>query len=610
MRPWLPAYDPSPEALLERFDASFDKDAEHWGGLDRKEDSRLKRTDVASLPFVFDRSRGLLIYAFNSAAISGTRIQLSPEVQEAVKWLRSWDDPNSEKVRKVLAALEREISVDPARIDPPELAFFTTIVDRLRQHAGPEYESAFKVAVLHHHVTPVLSEEVTKFESLLNAGRFKRELKDEGFHLVLHGHKHWPEVLQDSALPGERPLWVISGGTIGGGEASGRDPGFHLLEHDSGTRRLTARFVPLTESGTPRLAFNQGRVQELALDDAKQPEATGQGDFLRLPDLAAATERSLLSYLRHQVLEDGTEWWGWSHSLDENRVSIVATAYGLRILGMLRSGSLEVRRRLPSILDSLVALRHPDGAWSASSQSGTNSQPEPTAFALAALSAWNHPDLKAGARALEAKLEPAADPVLWQHVFSLATITRVLAECDPASPWLPRLAKALREAAHLESRGHLRCWGRQTLRHADDLFGSTSTHGCVIHTAHAVFALSRTYRLTQGLAGASPEELREACTYLLEETEWSDTTEDINRLIRPGKYDALVVKHFTQPWVISALLEAESDPEHPRIRAGIRELLRVQRKGLWDWGSVERPIWATHDAILALTTFASVGARP
>jgi hypothetical protein len=76
-----------------------------------------------------------------------------------------------------------------------------------------------------------------------------------------------------------------------------------------------------------------------------------------------------------------------------------------------------------------------------------------------------------------------------------------------------------------------------------------------------------------------------------------------------GRYDALVVKHFTKPWVLLALLEAGVSPDSPRIKSAVRELVLLNRNGLWDWGEVGRPIWATHDALCSLSVFALVSAQ-
>jgi len=207
VRPWIPSHDPGPDHILELLEDVTDPDSDLWGGVCGG--GRFGTMPALSLPFLWNRARGILIYAFNSASISGSRISVSASTEEAMRVLRSWKGTNRDKVQEVLHALDRELRVDPARIDPQELMLFASIMYLLSQKDPGLLAASLKVAVLHHHVTPVIPEEVTKFELLLNAGRFKKELKEESFRLILHGHKHWPEVLWDAFVQGEESQCVI-----------------------------------------------------------------------------------------------------------------------------------------------------------------------------------------------------------------------------------------------------------------------------------------------------------------------------------------------------------------------------------------------------------------
>jgi endonuclease/exonuclease/phosphatase family metal-dependent hydrolase len=607
VRPWIGACDPPINEVMQQFDSFIADDSAIWGG------GIIKRADEAStawfLPFIWDRSRNILIYAFNSASISGSRVEISAKAKDAAQSLRSWDGPLKEKVQTILDTLDRELQVDPARIDPREITLFSEIMDRIRQRAPVDLEKSLKIAVLHHHVAPVIREEVTKFEFLLNAGKFKAELRNEGFQLILHGHKHWPDILIDSSTPGEDSRHIVSGGTIGGGQASGKRPGFFLLEHDNSRQATSAKYITLRETGPPRRSILEEReiVLNLAAKEKNDASTSAQQDIkpIGLPELIRSTERSLMSCLRHEAVKQGAGWMGWSHALDENRVSVIATAYGLRILAMTRVSS-RFHPRISRSLKSLLDLKCTDGGWSASSQSRTQSHPEPTAFALLALHSWNYwKELQEGKLVLEKLV--ADDSIFWQHVYSVATVGRILAEIDTRSELVSKLSNTLHKGAYRNSKGQIRYWSRQMLDNTDANFGWTDTQGSVIHTAHAVLALSRMYKATGGRTGGSPLDLQEACEWLISQ-EWTNTSEDINRQVELGKYDKLAVRHFVSPWVVIALLEADYNPNHIKIRSAVKELVLSHKDGLWNWGPLERPIWATHDALYALISFAMTAA--
>jgi 3',5'-cyclic AMP phosphodiesterase CpdA len=51
-------------------------------------------------------------------------------------------------------------------------------------------KAPIRIAALHHHIVPIWGVEAKKFDPILNAGKFVRELQKRGFSLIVHGHKH------------------------------------------------------------------------------------------------------------------------------------------------------------------------------------------------------------------------------------------------------------------------------------------------------------------------------------------------------------------------------------------------------------------------------------
>lgn len=80
-----------------------------------------------------------------------------------------------------------------------------------------------KIALLHHHpvLLPSFIEPGKGVDSVLNAKSLLRLLRDNGFQLVLHGHKHYPQVFSydpDSAWVSAEeaiPQLIVAGGSCG-----------------------------------------------------------------------------------------------------------------------------------------------------------------------------------------------------------------------------------------------------------------------------------------------------------------------------------------------------------------------------------------------------------
>jgi predicted phosphodiesterase len=95
-----------------------------------------------------------------------------------------FDQP--QKAHRRMGRLRRKPpTYDVARVSETQLDRLT---DALK--ARP-LDHRVRIAVLHHHLLPVTEdEEVKPFESFTNLARLRGWLRDHGFQVVLHGHKH------------------------------------------------------------------------------------------------------------------------------------------------------------------------------------------------------------------------------------------------------------------------------------------------------------------------------------------------------------------------------------------------------------------------------------
>ncbi|MFC0512673.1 metallophosphoesterase [Mucilaginibacter angelicae] len=90
----------------------------------------------------------------------------------------------------------------------------------------PDYNDYIKIAMMHHHVVllPSFIEAGRGVDSILNAGYLLELLSSNNFHLILHGHKHYPQIFNYEPLPlwsansTNIPQLVISGGSCGSNE--------------------------------------------------------------------------------------------------------------------------------------------------------------------------------------------------------------------------------------------------------------------------------------------------------------------------------------------------------------------------------------------------------
>lgn len=86
-----------------------------------------------------------------------------------------------------------------------------------------DYEDYIKIAIMHHHVVllPAFIEDGRGVDSIQNAGSLLELLSENNFHLILHGHKHYPQIFNYEPLPlwsekkNRIPQLVISGGSCG-----------------------------------------------------------------------------------------------------------------------------------------------------------------------------------------------------------------------------------------------------------------------------------------------------------------------------------------------------------------------------------------------------------
>ncbi len=154
-----------------------------------------KLDPTAKPPFL--EHEDFVLVALNSSNYCGTdEIETGPGV--------NWDRVLRLTLPKTRKAAESEIKKlkklrrhDIARISGDQLSALTNFLESKNLLPKPE-DGRPRIAVLHHHLLPVSTrEEIKTFESVTNLNEVRSTLRDLGFRVVLHGHKHESAIFWD-----------------------------------------------------------------------------------------------------------------------------------------------------------------------------------------------------------------------------------------------------------------------------------------------------------------------------------------------------------------------------------------------------------------------------
>jgi 3',5'-cyclic AMP phosphodiesterase CpdA len=96
---------------------------------------------------------------------------------------------------------------------------------RLEEIDPVRREEAIRIAVIHHHpvLIPDLVEPSRNYDAVHNAAKLLTVLRQFGFHVLLHGHKHHPHVFTEDSVSAfrkseSRPILIVAGGSVGSRE--------------------------------------------------------------------------------------------------------------------------------------------------------------------------------------------------------------------------------------------------------------------------------------------------------------------------------------------------------------------------------------------------------
>lgn len=277
---------------------------------------------------------------------------------------------------------------------------------------------------------------------------------------------------------------------------------------------------------------------------------------------------------------------GWPHDLQQvsTRVSPVSTAYALRTM-LLLEGHLA-----PDLIPAVENLRSmsSQGGYRTREQAGP--RPEITASVLHALHSI---DGTASFADEIRQLEQDLQEFERSRPFILTSMLEASLQLHGSEQLTGLLIDSLLTARRPS--GNLLLWPEKS----DPLLLEPAPS--VAHTARAVRALSLA-RLTRPDDQVS-EAVNQGVAWLLEQRDFSNTGDAIDRPQADGRVESVFTRHFTASWVARALLSAGVPASHPTVSAAVAQIWSSyagNAAALWKWDNGELPSWMTFDAVESL----------
>ena len=153
--------------------------------------------------YLLDSERQWAIVPINSSHYCGS-LEPIAAITESVwndlpRAIATTNAPLKDKEEQIRLELRRLRLRDVARISiPGQVNAIRQLVSAIRLETAASSRSPVLIGVLHHHLLPVSArEEFKPFESITNLGLLRYVLRDNGFSVILHGHKHTDYVYFD-----------------------------------------------------------------------------------------------------------------------------------------------------------------------------------------------------------------------------------------------------------------------------------------------------------------------------------------------------------------------------------------------------------------------------
>jgi 3',5'-cyclic AMP phosphodiesterase CpdA len=179
-------------------------------GLDYDQTNLNRRAGSRGAPHPILELDDVTLVAISSADFCGVLEQKSTTPwAQVVEDYRAGDSSDQAIAARKQATDElRQLRLfDMARIDKRQIEALADRLKRTSFELAPDEDARLRVAVLHHPIGPVTDrEEIKAFDAMTNLAEVRNFLYDQGFHVVLHGHKHESYIAWEWLLPPSESL--------------------------------------------------------------------------------------------------------------------------------------------------------------------------------------------------------------------------------------------------------------------------------------------------------------------------------------------------------------------------------------------------------------------
>lgn len=528
-----------------------------------KRNQRSKFISNSEFPFVIDKNRKILIYAFNSCSLC----QMNNTVIDG-------------KVE----------NIDIPRIDNLELDCFVHTMQTFKE-INSDYNDYLIIAVLHHHVSSFTDfEEIKSFETLSNAGVVKNILIKNGVKLVLHGHKHYPHVCIDTTAGKRGGLSFISGGAICELiNKEGVKQGFFDLVYDSEkTDEICERYIELAS-----IRKNYENIQYEKIELPQNRNYTRKRKKIEI---------SFIKNLVYRGLENNflafNDLCGWDKRiLDRKKIGILGTAFGIILIEMLGDYSKFYIENKMTIINSLYYQRKKNGGFGVLFQNESSIIATcwvAQAFKEAKMWDYYTKTIHALLELKEIRCKEILEDSYENNTFTVAIVMKVLLEyykiyqCNDVINILNELYDNLKNSYVEDSDG---------VRWAKNL--QKDNEGSIPHTCHVCIALMQ----YQELFNICDEMLRHI---LKKAKKWLLDRQNMDFVVERIRHNGMevVYEHNTITWYIIALIRLGVPAYEEAIISNIGIVLQKfdYENGFWKYNDSYN-IWETYDSLIALNEY-------
>jgi 3',5'-cyclic AMP phosphodiesterase CpdA len=126
------------------------------------------------------------------------------------------------------------------RIRPEAFNRFNGLLAEERRRDSTAIDSAFRIAILHHHPLPIPGTQVKALTVMINGGTFVAHMQESGVNLVLHGHEHYPYTCTYCCDQSKDAIIVVAAGSVS--QRSEHQNSFNFIEIEPGVSINVSRY--------------------------------------------------------------------------------------------------------------------------------------------------------------------------------------------------------------------------------------------------------------------------------------------------------------------------------------------------------------------------------